>query len=303
MENTILITGSNGFIGRHVCDFFRQQGYYVIGLGRRKQSVPKVDQYLKIDLDTDEISRYISPKKISAVIHLAADMRKEPNCVDVVRANCTGTQQLLEFCEKNSIDTFLQLSSLPVVGHPKQHPIGENHPLCPPTVYHCTKVMEELLADYAMRKKNIRTASFRISAPVGIGMNENTIFPTFVKKSLKNEDIIIWGKGSRQQTYIHVDDISLGLYCALISNRCKGIYNLSSYNIIANIDLAKKCIERLDSKSKIVFNNLPDSSDNDIWDVSLSKIFQDTDYRPQISLDYCIDQLATYFKNEKTIDS
>ena len=255
-----------------------------------------VDKYLNIDLDTNDIFDYQPDNHIDAVIHLAADMRKEPYCVDVVSANCSGTQRLLQFCEQNKIETFLQLSSLPVIGHPVNHPITESHPICPPTVYHCTKVMEEILADYAMRQKHIRTASFRISAPVGIGMNSKTIFPTFVKYAVENKDIVIYGKGLRQQTYIHVNDIASGLYSALLSSRCSGVYNLSSFNRISNVDLAKICVLLLNSKSKIVFNGLPDVYDSDIWDVSLDKIMRDTDFRPQISLEYCINELANCFK-------
>ena len=292
----VLVTGSNGFIGHHICNFFKQKGFYVVGLGRKKESLATVDKYLNIDLDTNDIFDYQPDNHIDTVIHLAADMRKEPYCVDVVSANCSGTQRLLQFCEQNNIETFLQLSSLPVIGHPVNHPITESHPICPPTVYHCTKVMEEILADYAMRQKHIRTASFRISAPVGIGMNSKTILPTFVKYAIENQDIVIYGKGLRQQTYVHVNDIASGLYSALLSSRCSGVYNLSSFNRISNVDLAKLCVSLLNSKSKIVFNGLPDVYDSDIWDVSLDKIMRDTDFLPQISLEYCINELANCFK-------
>lgn len=296
MKQIILITGSNGFIGRHVCEYFRKKGCYVIGLGRREKSVPEVDEYLKIDLSEDEITNYKPQKNISAVIHLAADMRHEPDCVEVVRANCTGEQRLLEFCEKNSIDTFLQLSSLPVIGSPKILPIKEDHPICPPSVYHSTKFMGEILADYAMRKHGIRTASFRISAPVGVGMNEKTIFPIFVKKAVNQEDITVYGKGSREQTYIHVDDISQALFKALHSEKCKGVYNLASFNRISNLNLAKKCVEVLKSESKIVFNGLPDSSDGEIWDVCIDKLMADSGFKPEITIEDCIKEIANYFK-------
>ena len=293
---TILLTGSNGFIGRHVCDYLKQKGCFVIGLGRQSKSVADVDEYLNVDLDTDAIFDFVPKKQITAVLHLASDMRREPHNVEVVRANCTGVQRLINFCVTNNIQTFLQLSSLPVIGSPKIHPITEQHPLCPPSVYHSTKVMGELLADYAMRKNGIRTASFRIPSPVGIGMNERTIFPIFVRKAINNEDITIYGKGTRQQTYIHVDDISQALYKAMNSEHCKGVYNLASYNCISNIELARKCVSLLESKSNIVFNGLPDSSDDEIWDVCIDRLMADTGFKPQISLDYCITEIAKYFK-------
>ena len=297
-NSTVLITGSNGFIGHHVCQYFSDKGCYVIGLGRSPKSKAIVDEYAQIDLDTDVIFEYKPSRKIDAIIHLAADMRADPHCVEVVQANCTGEQRLLEYCEKNEIKVLMQLSSLPVIGRPKEHPITENHPLCPKTVYHCTKVMEELLADFAYRNKGIRTASFRISAPVGSRMNEKTIFPTFVRSALKGDDIVLYGKGTREQNFIHVDDISQALYKGMMSEKCHGVYNLSSYTQISNVDLANAVIERLHSSSKITFSDNPDPLDDDIWDVDISKLKTDTGFEPQHSVEKMIDDVAHWYKEK-----
>ena len=125
-------------------------------------------------------------------------------------------------------------------------------------------------------------------------MNEKTIFPIFVKKAVNNENITIYGKGSRVQTYIHVDDISQALYKSVWAEKCCGVYNLASFNKISNLDLAKKCVEVLKSKSKIVFNGLPDSSDDEIWDVCIDKLMADTGFTPKITLESCIKEIANY---------
>lgn len=295
----VLVTGSNGFIGRHVCNYLREKNIYVIGLGRQAASVPVVNEYICCDMDSDAVNCIIdnvSVNHIDAIIHLAADMRKEPHNIEVVEHNCVGTQRLLEFAEHNSIRIFLQLSSLPVIGKPKEHPITEKHSLKPPTVYHATKIAEELLANYADYMHGIRTASFRISAPVGPGVNPNTIFPTFVRKALHGEDLTLSGKGTRVQTYVHARDIASALYLALKSDNAHGIYNLSSYNAVSNHELAKLCIQLLNSSSKIVFNGKEDTMDDYIWDVSLEHIRKDIGYEPTVSIEDAIIEYSEYFK-------
>ncbi len=296
----VLITGSNGFIGRHVCNYLKSRNIYILGLGRQKQSIPIVDEYICCDMDSEQIKNIMSETKVNhidAIIHLAADMRKEPYNVEVVAHNCVGTQRLLEFAESNNIDVFLQLSSLPVIGKPKEHPITEQHPLMPPTVYHATKIAEELLANYADYMYGIRTASFRISAPVGLGVNPNTIFPTFVRKAMNGEDLILSGKGTRVQTYIHVKDIAQALYLALNIENAHGVYNLSSYNAISNKELAELCIKTLKSNSKVVFNNQEDIMDDYIWDVSLKHINEDIGYEPIVSIKEAIIEYSDYLSN------
>lgn len=294
----ILVTGSNGFIGSHVCRYLREQGCYVVGLGRSSEPKTECDEYVSCDLFSDRVAHIFDETKIDsvdAVVHLAADMRHEPYEVQVVANNCTGTQRLLEMAEAHGIPVFVQLSSLPVIGLPKEHPITESHPIHPPTVYHITKHMQELLAEYATYTHGIRTASFRICSPVGEGDNPKTIFPTFVKKALSGEDIVLYGKGTRKQTYIHARDIAIALWKAINSD-AQGVYNLASYNLISNIDLAKKCIEVTGSESKIVFADNDDPLDGVVWDVSIERLKADTGFEPTISIEDAIADVAQAMK-------
>ncbi len=175
------------------------------------------------------------------------------------------------------------------------HPITEKHSIDPPTVYHVTKRTQELLADYASKYLGLKTISFRISSPVGVGVNPKTIFPVFVSHALNNKRIELYGKGTRKQTYIHVNDISQAIFKALTAN-AEGVYNLSSFNLISNEDLARRCIEVLGSNSEIYFNGIDDPMDDYVWDVSLEKIMADIGYVPEKDIDFCINDLASNMK-------
>lgn len=296
----VVVTGSNGFIGRNVCRWLKNNtDWSICGLGRRAQPVDLVDEYAQCDLDNgDDVARlereYLH--NVDAVIHLAADMRREPHNVEVVAANCVGTQRVLEACERAEIKTFMQLSSLPVIGTPIQHPITEKHPLRPPTVYHATKIAEEFLAGYADYARGIRTASFRICAPIGIGVKQTTIFPTFARRAVAGENIVLYGKGTRKQTYIHVDDIAQALYKSIISDRAHGVYNLASENLISNYELARMCIDAAASSSKIQFADYPDNEEGLIWDVSIERLKADTDFMPLIEIGDCVREQIEYYE-------
>lgn len=294
----ILVTGSNGFIGSHVVKYLKDQGCYVIGLDRSEESTVDVDEYVFCDLyseKTDEIFEYISVDKLDAIVHLAADMRKEPHTVEVIKNNCVGVQRLLELCREREIGAFVQLSSLPVIGSPEITPITESHTLKPPTVYHCTKVMQELLANYAYYTHGVRTVSFRISAPVGPRMNPKTILPVFINKALAGEDIVLLGKGTREQTYVHVTDIAQAIYKAIIAENAQGVYNLASHNLVSNRALAELCVKLTGSTSKIVFSGTEDSNDGYSWEVCLDKIKEDIGYSPKVGIEEMILELKEYF--------
>lgn len=299
----ILVTGSNGFIGGHVCKWLQEHNCYVIGLGRREISETLVDEYICCDLSeekTADILNGLNISKIDAVVHLAADMRKEPYTTDVLFHNCVGTQRLLELCEKAQIPAFVQLSSLPIIGHPLENPITENHPLAPPTVYHVTKRTQELLANYAYDAYKLRTVSFRISSPIGVGANPKTILPVFIKNAIDGNDLVLYGQGTRQQNYVHVYDIAQAIYKTILSN-AHGVYNLGSHNLVSNHDLARKCIEITHSSSHIVYAEKEDPLDHDIWNVSLEKIQREIGYQPKYSIEDAIREIYEHQKNTSAL--
>lgn len=295
----ILVTGSNGFIGSHVVRHLRNKGCYVIGLDRAEESRVEVDEYIFCDLYSEKTNTILDSmpqnSKPDAIVHLAADMRKEPYTIDVIKNNCVGAQRLLELCRDKSVGVFVQLSSLPVIGSPIDSPITESHKLKPPTVYHCTKVMQELLANYAFYTYGVRTLSYRISAPAGPGMNPKTILPVFLNKALNGDEIVLLGKGTRKQTYVHVSDIAEAIYLGIVSDKAQGVYNLASHNLISNRELAELCVKFTNSPSKIVFSGSDDPADDFKWDVCLDKIKEDTGYIPQVSIEKIILELKEYY--------
>ena len=110
-------------------------------------------------------------------------------------------------------------------------------------------------------------------------------------KALSGEDITIYGQGTRKQTYIHVKDIAQAIYRCIVS-QAQGVYNLASYNLISNLDLAKKCISLLHSTSQIVYDGNTDPMEGLCWDVSIEKLKRDTNFEPEVTIDEAIFDLA-----------
>lgn len=292
----VLLTGSNGFIGTHVSSHLSALGYDVVGVGRRSSPVARCSSYIQCDLASQNGRTDLAKElaKCDVVVHLAADMRKAPYEIEVLETNTKGTQLLLELCEEMEVDSFVQLSSLPVIGHPTCVPIKEDHPVKPPTIYHLTKHVQELLANYAAYTHGLRTVSLRICSPIGAGVNPQTIFPTFVRRAKTEEDIVLYGKGTRVQTYIHVNDIAAAVEACITSRNACGVYNLAGPEPISNIDLAYRVVEVMGSKSRIVFSGHPDACESEKWVVSTSKLEADTGFIPEVGIEEMILDLADH---------
>ena len=82
-----------------------------------------------------------------------------------------------------------------------------------------------------------------------------------------------------------------------INSNAQGVYNLASYNLISNVDLAKKCIELTNSKSQIKFADVADPLDEVVWDVSIDRLKADTGFEPTMSIEDAILDVANAMKS------
>ena len=114
----ILITGSDGFIGRHLKQkLLENKNYSVFELKSEKK-----------DIAVEEIKL----KNIDHVIHLAAKSFVPESWVNpypFYRTNVLGAANVLEYCRKTGCN-LTALSSY-IYGEPIYLPISEEHPIRP----------------------------------------------------------------------------------------------------------------------------------------------------------------------------
>ena len=73
INKTILVTGANGFIGRHLCKKLYLLGGNVIGLVRKVNKHHVVKQYAADISDSSRIEKIVTIINPDIVIHLAAE--------------------------------------------------------------------------------------------------------------------------------------------------------------------------------------------------------------------------------------
>lgn len=291
----LLVTGSNGFIGGYICERLKKE-HKVIGIGRKKENrIPDIE-YLKEDITSDFFVDNVKSKlnKVDVIIHAAACISKNDFEHDLIYTNCRGTLNIVKLAKELKAHKIIHLSSLPVIGKPLILPIREDHPTSPITLYHTTKLAAEHIINLSS-KYGVNPINLRITSPIGIGMNENTILTIFLKNSLNNNPIYVYGKGQRKQNYIDVRDIAEAIALILDYN-VEGIFNIGSASSISNLDLAYLCKDITDSKSEIVLNSKEDPEEDFCWDVSCEKAQKAFNFIPQYTLQESIIQISNHLK-------
>lgn len=293
----ILITGISGFVGGAIAEHLVKQGYDVVGLSRSPYKNSNLVKTLQADIANitfiDQVLEKIS--YCDVIIHAAAVINNNLYVPEISLTNCLGTQQMLHLAHIWKIKKFIYLSSVPVIGKPKELPITERHPVDPLTAYHASKLYGESLVKISSNNSEFKSVILRLTSPIGKGMQDNRILSLFVRKALCNSPITILGQGARQQNYVDVRDLSLAVRSCVEFNNAEGMFNIGGEKSISNLELASTCIKTLKSSSQIIFSEDHDIEEGVNWNVSINKAKKFLNYRPQYTIENSISEIGDSF--------
>jgi UDP-glucose 4-epimerase len=289
----ILVTGSSGHVGGAIAEHLMQEGHEVIGLSRR---VTKRNRLLSgavaADIGQPDLIGSLDVERLrcEAVVHAAAALDKDPHALSISLTNGVGTQQVLELAARWQVSSFVYLSSVPVIGRPRQLPIDEAHPTDPVTAYHASKLYGEHLVGVAALS-GMPAVSLRLTAPVGPGMPDGRILSVFVRRALAGEALELAGEGTRLQDYVDVRDIARAAQASL-ERRATGVLNIGSGRPVSNLELAQRCVAAVGSRSEVRLSGVPDPEEGLRWEVSIARAAEVIDYSPRQSIDDSINAVA-----------
>jgi UDP-glucose 4-epimerase len=217
----VIITGGNGFIGRHLLKRLLTNKECSIVLvantpnlvDRQLQETTPLTFYAADIRDSDAISNVFRDEEVDTCIHLAAkisvadSIRNPEETMDI---NVKGTLNVLEACHNSGVNNFVFASSAAVYGDVKELPISENQALRPLSPYGKSKMLaEHHVLSYNKLKKIENTISLRIFNVYGTGQtSESDVISKFAKRILNGLPPVIYGDGTHTRDYISVDDVA-----------------------------------------------------------------------------------------------
>ena len=215
----VLVTGSDGLIGRRVVLDLKEHAYQVTPVDK----FPAQKWGTKI-VDCEDLGQVISVmKEHDAVIHLAAIPNPVRHPAEVVfRNNVISTYNILEAAAILGIKNVVMASSISALGtafmvhpfNPLYVPIDEKHPLLSQDAYGLSKMVgEEIAAGFIRRIPDLSLTSLRFSLTIDEDVRER-----FVRSSQYQPDLdsdyagVFW-------TYVDVRDAAASCRLAMERNK------------------------------------------------------------------------------------
>jgi nucleoside-diphosphate-sugar epimerase len=94
-------------------------------------------------------------------------------------------------------------------------------------------------------------------------LSDGRVITNFISQALQNEPITIYGDGKQTRSFCYVDDLIDGLLKLFFTEKVYEPVNLGNPTPITMLQLAKEVIELTNSKSTLVFEDLPGDDPRD----------------------------------------
>ncbi|QSB01841.1 NAD-dependent epimerase/dehydratase family protein [Methylomonas sp. EFPC1] len=203
VEQSSLVTGATGFLGRHLVRSLIEHGHTVTALSRQHPNLvtPSV-RFVSGDI-LNEHSLADATRNVSVVYHLAAIVPGKGGQAEQWRVNYHGTRLLLKSCIENGVKRLVFLSSVCAYAPPLNAVIDEDSPIGGGDSYGQSKAAAELeIANAATN--DLSTVILRPSQVYGPG---DSGFTSMLVSMLSGKLLFLAGRSPRPFSLVYVDDL------------------------------------------------------------------------------------------------
>ncbi|NNN00955.1 MAG: NAD-dependent epimerase/dehydratase family protein [Acidimicrobiaceae bacterium] len=295
-----LVTGSEGFVARHLIRHLELSGDQVTGVDREQVDVTDLAQLR-------DAVRDVGP---DVIYHLAAlthvgDSWSDP--VEYTRVNVLGAKYVLDAAHDEAPEsTIILISSADVYGVVQEAdlPIDEDFRVAPVNPYASSKVEAERLAHDAVRLRGQSVVVARPFNHVGPGQSTRFVVPALVSRLLaaqrEGSHEIAVGDLSTRRDFSDVRDV-VRAYRLLAQYGVRGeIYNIASGHDVGLADIAQQLVQSIAPGVELVADaSLIRPVEIPVMRASIEKVRETTGWEPVISLDQSLRDVVDDLRRSK----
>lgn len=327
---TVLVTGSQGFIGSYICSDLLKNGYKVLGIdnyskyGKVIRPHDEHPNFKLIEFDLKQGFPEVGPVDflIAGAARIGGISYFHKYAYDLLSENEKIIANTYDYVIKNKVKRVIVLSSSMVFENCNSYPSKEYHVhISPPpsSSYGFQKLAVEYFAKAAKEQYGIDYTIIRPFNCVGVGEDKalgeqsvrsgnielmmSHVLPDLVNKVLKGQHPVhILGSGDQIRCYTNGKDIARGVRLAMESDKAiNNDYNISTSVSTSVMELLEIIWKKINPDKELkVIKDSPYLYDVQVRLPDTSKAELDLGFTAQISLDESIDEVIDWMKHNES---
>ena len=310
----ILVTGSAGFIGMHLCRSLLEDGYIVYGVDNMNDyyDVSLKEKRLnvlydygnftfnKVDIsDTQEVERVFEKNNPEKVVNLAAQAGVRyslENPHAYIQSNVVGFVNIIEACRNHKVSGLIYASSSSVYGGNEKMPFSVVDRVDKPiSIYAASKKTNELIAYTYNHLYGLNTTGLRFFTVYGPWGRPDMAMYIFTDKIRNGEKIPVYNHGKMERDFTYIDDIVCGIRASIEKNYSYEIFNLGN-NCCENImDVISYIEKELDKEAEINFKDIQ-LGDVEKTFANISNAKKKLNFEPKTSIKEGVPKFIEWYK-------
>lgn len=254
MRKIALVCGAGGFIGAHLVNRLKREGFWVRGVDLKpsEYSETEADDFVIGDLRDQQTCNRVLDRHFDEVYQLAADMGGAgyiftgENDADIMHNSATINLNIVERAHKLNCDrVFYSSSACVYAAHNQEDPGNPNcsessaYPAAPDSEYGWEKLFSERLflaynKNYGMQNRIARYHN--IFGPLGTWVGGKEKVPAAICRKIAmagcGDTIEIWGDGNQTRSFLYIDECLEGTF-RLMRSDFEGPVNIGSEEMVS----------------------------------------------------------------------
>ena len=317
IENKVLVTGADGFIGSHLVEMLLREGLSVKALslynsfGSRGwlEDIDKNDNLEIIAGDIRDLSfcQKIT-KGIDTIYHLAALIAIPYSYVSpqsYLETNIHGTMNMCQAALDNKNKRFINTSTSEVYGTAKYIPIDEGHPLQAQSPYSASKISADAIAMSFYNSFDLPLTIARPFNTYGPRQSARAVIPNIISQIASGRESIKLGDLSPTRDFTYVEDTVRGIHMVSQNDEAVGeVINIGSGFEISILELVNLISGIMDREIKITQEEKrirPEKSEVNQLFCDPTKLKEYTSFETQFSLEKGLKKTIEWFTSENNL--
>jgi UDP-glucose 4-epimerase len=246
----ILVLGGSGFLGSHIVDKFLAEKHDVTVYDlypERFRRSPRGIKFVTGDFGNVGALEELIATGFDAVIHCVSTTTPKSSNESPefdIQSNVIGTLYLLDICVKHNAGKLVFMSSGGTVygNIGSLDMVDETHAVRPMCSYGVSKLTIEHYLDVYKHLRELDYVALRLSNPYGerqSPLRALGALTVFLHRTLKGQNIEIWGDGGVTRDFIYVGDVAEAVYLATIKP-VSGVYNVGTGTGLTLLDILRE---------------------------------------------------------------